>query len=210
MKNNGSIKKQSENTFIGASAIVGDQNVLSAYNKLMQEKFKIYAKMDKYFLGKDYGTGLELILYMFYVEGEHHWFKMPDEIKLGRYSAKEKSISVNIPMPKSTSAVIIAGDLKKTEEFLMDTYKKSGELIASSKSLVKIDFNAKKFAQDYQVFLDNLLAMRTKLLNHEMTQLASCGNAPTTHPPAAPVRRFWGWRSPSLISSKKIAARASQ
>ena len=43
-----------------------------------------------------------------------------------------------------------------------------------------------------------------------MTQLASRCNAPTIHPPAAPVRRFLGWRSPSLISSKKIAARAIQ
>ena len=32
---------------------------------------------------------------------------------------------------------------------------------------------------------------------------------PTTHPPAAPVRRFPGWRSPP-ISSKKIAGHACQ
>lgn len=41
--------------------------------------------------------------------------------------------------------------------FLLEIFGEIGELITASKPLAKLDFDASKFNQDYQVFMQHLL-----------------------------------------------------
>ena len=93
----------------------------------------------------------------FYIEGSHDWFTIPDKIKIGRYSTKEKAISIKIPMLKDVSGAVLSNDVQKVDNFLVNTFERVGELIMSSKALARLDFDFKKFAQDYQVFMQHLL-----------------------------------------------------
>jgi len=48
-----------------------------------------------------YGMDLDDMLYGFYVEGQFSHLYMPAKIKLGRYSAKSRSIRLGIPITKN-------------------------------------------------------------------------------------------------------------
>jgi hypothetical protein len=91
------------------------------------------------------------------VEGSHDWFTIPDAIKFGRYGPKDKSIRVKIPMLKHISEAVLNDDVETANKFLLETFTKVGELIATSKALAKLDFDFKKFNRDYQVFMQHLL-----------------------------------------------------
>lgn len=142
---------------LSASAITGDSRVYEAYKKLMDEAWAIDKRFDKYFPRGKYGDDIELILLEFYVEGSHHWFTIPEKIKMGRHSLKDKSISVKIPMLKDVSDAVLSNDVQKVNNFLVDTFRKVGELIMTSKPLAKLDFDFDKFDHDYQAFMQHLL-----------------------------------------------------
>ena len=144
-------------SILSASGITGDSKVYEAYLDLMQRKWKISSKFDEYLPRKSYGENPDLILLEFFVEGSHHWFTIPDAIKMGRYGAKDKSIGIKIPMLLNISQAVLTNDVKKVNIFLMETFTMVGELIATNKILAKLDFDSKKFNQDYQVFMQHLL-----------------------------------------------------
>ena len=98
-----------------------------------------------------------MILLEFCVEGSHDWFVIPGEIKMGRYSQKEKAISIKIPMLKEISNAILGDDIEIVNEYLVSTFTEVGRLLGSSKALAKIDFDKKKFNIDYHIFLGHLL-----------------------------------------------------
>lgn len=51
-------------------------------------------------VGNNYGPGLNLVLFQFYVEGRFG-LKLPERIQVGRYSPKEKAIAVAVPLRRS-------------------------------------------------------------------------------------------------------------
>jgi hypothetical protein len=137
--------------------IMGDSKVTLAYDNLLYKKWKTRELIDLYLPVGHYGKDVELILLAFLVEGSHHWFTIPDAIKFGRYGPKDKSIRVKIPMLKHISEAVLNDDVETANKFLLETFTKVGELIATSKALAKLDFDFKKFNKDYQVFMQHLL-----------------------------------------------------
>lgn len=145
------------NSLLGTTAIVGDANVNKAYMRVMYYDWGVVEKFNSYLPRGDYGSGLDLILLEFCVEGSHDWFVIPGEIKMGRYSQKEKAISIKIPMLKEISNAILGDDIEIVNEYLVSTFTEVGGLLESSKALAKIDFDKKKFNIDYHIFLGHLL-----------------------------------------------------
>jgi hypothetical protein len=144
-------------SILSVTGIMGDSKVDVAYTAIMYEKWKVRSKFDKYLPRNQFGHDVDFILLEFYVEGSHDWFTIPDKIKIGRYSTKEKAISIKIPMLKDVSGAVLSNDVQKVDNFLVNTFERVGELIMSSKALARLDFDFKKFAQDYQVFMQHLL-----------------------------------------------------
>jgi hypothetical protein len=60
-------------------------------------------------------------------------------------------------MLKHISEAVLNDDVETANKFLLETFTKVGELIATSKALAKLDFDFKKFNRDYQVFMQHLL-----------------------------------------------------
>ena len=76
---------------------------------------------------------------------------------MGRYAPKDNSIGIKIPMLKDISESVLSNDVAKVNTFLLEIFGEIGELITASKPLAKLDFDASKFNQDYQVFMQHLL-----------------------------------------------------
>lgn len=144
-------------SILSPSAITGDQKVHSAYRDLIRGRWLIESKFDQYLPCGVYGHDLDLILLQFYVEGSHHWFTIPEKIKIGRYSLKEKAITIKIPMLKDVSNAVLDNDVEKANQFLIETFTEVGRLINASKSIAKLDFDFVKFNKDYQIFMSHLL-----------------------------------------------------
>mgnify|MGYP006371521225 FL=1 len=152
------MKLQNERlSLFSITGIAGDPNVGKIYRELMFSKLEILPQFEKFLPRGCYGKDIDLILLECYVEGSHNWFTIPDKIKLGRYSSKEKAVSVKIPMLKEISDAFLSGNVAKVNEFLLETFKTIGDLIDSSKPLAKLDFDAIAFRRDYQVFMEHLL-----------------------------------------------------
>ena len=79
------------------SATAGDPGVGEVFRVLMHKKLLILSKFDEYLPRGKYGSSPDLILLEFLVEGSHHWFIIPDAIKMGRYAPKDNSIGIKIP-----------------------------------------------------------------------------------------------------------------
>ena len=137
------------------SATAGDPGVGEVFRVLMHKKLLILSKFDEYLPRGKYGSSHDLI--QFLVEGSHHWFIIPDAIKMGRYAPKDNSIGIKIPMLKDISESVLSNDVAKVNTFLLEIFGEIGELITASKPLAKLDFDASKFNQDYQVFMQHLL-----------------------------------------------------
>jgi hypothetical protein len=149
-------------SLMSSFAIVGDSKVHEAYSQLIYknwggENWEFRIKFDKYLPRGEYGFDLDLILLEFYVEGSHAWFPIPDEIKIGRYTKKDKSISIKIPMLKPISEAILNDNNVVVREFLINTFTKVGELVLASKPISKLDFNKEKFKTDYRMLMQHLL-----------------------------------------------------
>jgi hypothetical protein len=136
---------------------MGDSKVHLAYKDLIYKKWKISELIDLYLPIGHYGKDVEMIALQFFVEGTHDWFTIPDAIKLGRYGPKDKSIGIKIPMLKHISEAVLNDDVETANKFLLETFTSVGQLISTSKSLAKLDFDFNKFNKDYQVFMQHLL-----------------------------------------------------
>ena len=139
------------------SATAGDPGVGEVFRVLMHKKLLILSKFDEYLPRGKYGSSPDLILLEFLVEGSHDWFIIPDAITMGRYAPKDNSIGIKIPMLKDISESVLSNDVAKVNTFLLEIFGEIGELITASKPLAKLDFDASKFNQDYQVFMQHLL-----------------------------------------------------
>lgn len=144
------------NSLLSPFAITGDELVAKAYTEIVYGDWKIATKFEKYFPRGSYGKDLDLILFEFFVLGKTDWFTFPEKICLGRYSRKNKDLSVKIPVPKEVSLAVLNKDVRVVEDFLVNAFSTAKILICSSKSLKKLDFNMEKFKADYDLFLKDL------------------------------------------------------
>ncbi|MDO1511014.1 MULTISPECIES: hypothetical protein [unclassified Neisseria] len=144
------------NSLLSPFAITGDELVAEAYTEIIYGNWGIAAKFEKYFPRGTYGKDLDLILFEFFVLGDTDWFTVPEKICLGRYSSKNKDLSVKIPVPKEVSLAVLNKDVQTVEDFLLNTFTTARNLICSRQSLKKLDFNFEKFKADYDLFLESL------------------------------------------------------
>lgn len=143
-------------SILSVSGISGDKRVADAYSALVHGRWGVVEAFDACLPRGAYGEDLDLILFMFHVEGSHAWFRMPERITLGRYSAKEKSVGVNVPMFPPISEAVRGHDDKRVQSFLVDTFGEARRLLLSRKSLIALDFDVGRFNRDYDALLQRL------------------------------------------------------
>ncbi|OSI16908.1 hypothetical protein [Neisseria dumasiana] len=152
------IESSERNSLLGAFAITGDGTVAKAYSEMMYGSWGIASKFPMFFPRGQYGKDLDLILLEFFVLGELNWFSAPQKISMGRYSKKNKDISVKIPIPMNISLAILNNDESIVKNFIFDTFSTIGDLIGLSKPLKKTDFDVERFKKDYAYFMENLFS----------------------------------------------------
>jgi hypothetical protein len=93
---------------------------------------------------KDYGRDLELVLIQYYVEGEFP-VHGPEEMKVGRYSSKEKNIAVAITVHKHNFHNLERNDRK---DFVSKTSLDAFEAVAKKLSKRKLYFDFENWIND--------------------------------------------------------------
>ena len=103
--------------------------------------WKILKKLPR----EKYGTGVESILFMLYIEGDVDWFKMPKKPSLGPFGKKSKGWNFKIPLSINRQKEITTQ--KDMEVFIFDNIIELITILKKRKNTPE-DFNLDLFVND--------------------------------------------------------------
>lgn len=139
---------------IGFFEKAGDPEAGALFDTYVWGEQGIRTLVEKGLAGRRYGKDLKLILIQYYVEGTYP-VNGPDQPTVSRYSTKDKSISVSIPVRKEDFHNVDSAGRKR---FIVDSIRTALSLVEERSRKKKLDLRYEELRRDLDTVLSRYLS----------------------------------------------------
>ncbi len=139
---------------IGFFEKAGDPEAGDLFDIYVWGAHGIRTLVEKGLAGRTYGKDFELILIRYYVEGKHP-VNGPHKPTVSRYSAKDKNISVSIPVRREDFHNL---DSKGRKRFIVDSIRTALALVEERSRKTKLDLHYEELCKDLKGIFSRYLS----------------------------------------------------
>ena len=140
---------------VSFSSIAGDAQGSDAFQQYVTGFNGLAWKFPDAMPNTKYGDGMALILAFFSIAGEHKWFTMPADYKLGPYSAKQKGMGFAVPIDETRLALLVGTDSQRNGLFI-EILEALEAAVTKRKFKPEIVFHKELFLTDLRGVIDSL------------------------------------------------------